>query len=548
MLGSVAGGLGLFLLGMWLMTDGLKLAAGNSLRRLLARWTGRPLRGLAAGALITSLVQSSSAVTVATIGIVNAGLMGLTEAVAVIYGSNIGTTMTGWLVALVGFKIHIKMLALPLVGAGMALRLLAPQRRAGALGAALAGFGVFFLGVDVLRSAFAGAALPLQALSAGGPGAVALSLGAGVLVTVLMQSSSAAMALIITAAAAGVIPLASALAMVIGTNIGTTSTALLTTLGATSNARRAAAAHLLFNLLSALVALLLLPLFLLLIGNLEEAGSLDLGTPVLLALFHTLFNVLGVAIMWPLTGRLVGELARRFRSAEEDEARPRYLDRNVVATPVLAMQALSMELTRVGGISLRMAKAAMSAEGSEGPRLGRDAQVLDRLVDAVGDFSAQMQRLHLPPELDDQLPNALRVSRYYTELAELTGEILEAQRELPSIEAVELAADISHFKGSVVDLLDGADAGAAGYDPQVSAAQLASLKDEYQRLKSHLLRAGTAGELPVRRVVEHLDLFSHMRRLAEQAEKGARYLAALGATGVPAPGEQRAPGEAEAAG
>jgi len=529
MLGSLAGGIGLFLLGMWLMTDGLKFAAGGTLRRLLARWTGTRLRGIASGALITSLVQSSSAVTVATIGIVNAGLMGLGEAVTVIYGSNIGTTMTGWLVALVGFKIDIKLLALPLIGAGMLLRLLAAERRLGAFGMALAGFGVFFLGVDILKTAFAaaGASPALGLLTGGGASAVLLSLGVGVAMTVLMQSSSAAMAVIITAAAGGVIPLESALAMVIGTNIGTTSTALLATLGATPNARRAAAAHLSFNVLSALVALLVLPLFILLIRNLEHADSLDLGVPVLIALFHTLFNVLGVALMWPLTTRLVGELLRRFRSAEEDEARPRYLDRNVVATPVLAMQALSMELIRIGAIALRMAKAAMSAEGAAGTRLYTEAQVIDRLVDAVGEFSAVMQRSQLPPELDDVLPNALRVTRYYTEMAELTRLMDEAQRELPAIEAVGLAADISHFKGSVVDLLDGADAGAPDYSGEVNAAQLESLKEEYQRLKSHLLRAGTAGELPVRRVVEYLDVFSNMRRLAEQAEKAARYLAAL---------------------
>ncbi|MEJ2508639.1 MAG: Na/Pi symporter [Gammaproteobacteria bacterium] len=529
MLGSLAGGIGLFLLGMWLMTDGLKFAAGGSLRRLLARWTGTPLRGIASGALITSLVQSSSAVTVATIGIVNAGLMGLSEAVTVIYGSNIGTTMTGWLVALIGFKINIKLLALPLIGVGMILRLLAAERRLGAFGMALAGFGVFFLGVDILKTAFAaaGASPALGALAGGGVGGVLLSLGVGVVMTVLMQSSSAAMAVIITAAAGGVISLEAALAMVIGTNIGTTSTALLATLGATPNARRVAAAHLSFNVVSALVALLVLPLFILLIRNLEHADSLDLGVPVLLALFHTLFNVLGVAVMWPLTTRLVGELRRRFRSAEEDEARPRYLDRNVVATPVLAMQALSMELIRIGGIALRMAKAAMSAEGAAGARLDADAKVIDRLVDAVGDFSAVMQRSHLPPELDDVLPNALRVTRYYTEMAELTRLVDEAQRELPAIEAVGLAADISHFKGSIVDLLDRADAGAPEYSAEVCAAQLESLKQEYQRLKSHLLRAGTADELPVRRVVEHLDVFSNMRRLAEQAEKGARYLAAL---------------------
>jgi len=147
MLGSLIGGIGLFLLGMRMMTDGLKYAAGSSLRNILESSTRTPFLGICTGAFLTSLVQSSSAVTVATIGFVNAGLVDLGHAVSLVYGSNIGTTMTGWLVSLVGFKINVKMFALPAIGLGMFLRISRSEGRYGAFGDVLTGFGVFFLGI-----------------------------------------------------------------------------------------------------------------------------------------------------------------------------------------------------------------------------------------------------------------------------------------------------------------------------------------------------------------------------------------------------------------
>lgn len=523
---NLLGGMGLFLMGMWLLSDGLKLAGGRALRSILSRGTGTPWRGLLSGFFITSLVQSSSAVTVATIGFVNAGLIGLRQAVRVIYGSNIGTTMTGWLVAFIGLQVDIKLFALPLIGIGMLLRISGGETRRGAGGMALAGFGLFFVGIDFLRMAFVGLGdtVPLDTVMGDGLGGVALAFAAGVLITVLMQSSSAAMALILTAAGGGALPVATAAAMVIGTNIGTTSTAIFATFGATANARRVAAAHVAFNVITAMVAFALLPLLIWTLKEFETAIGSDGAPAVDLALFHTSFNALGVAVMWPITGGLTNFLERRFRSREEDEAQPRYLDHNVVTTPLLAMHALAMELGRMGGIALRVAKAAMSAEAAVGPRLEVDSRVLDNLVEAVGEFSALMQRSSLPAELDEVLPNALRVSRYYTEMAELARRIATAQSTIEAIEVTDLAAAVAHFKSSVVKLLDAADVLGVDFSAQVNSQRLIELEDEYQRLKSHLLRSGTAGELPVRRVVAYLDLCSDMRRLAEQAEKGARYL------------------------
>jgi len=420
LLGSFIGGIGLFLLGMRMMTDGLKLAAGPALRHILGQWTSTPMRGIFAGVLITSMVQSSSAVTVATIGFVNAGLLSLVQSVGVIYGANVGTTTTSWLVAMVGFKIDVRALALPFIGIGVALRLTGSHSRRAAVGDALVGFGLFFLGVDVLKSAFEGLGqrVPLADLGGGGVDTVLIFVGIGFLLTLLMQSSSASIALILTATMGGMVPLTAAAAAVIGANVGTTSTAALAVIGATSSAKRVAAAHVLFNILVAIAALLILPLMLKAVDATAHILALEDSPAITLALFHTASKLLGVALMWPLTPRLVAFLSRRFLTAEEELGKPRYLDKNVLATPTLAVDAVALELARIGGMARDMAQMTLTAERTAPSNLmTSDKLAIASLVEAVGQFAVQMQRTTLPAEFDESLPDALRVARYYTSVA-----------------------------------------------------------------------------------------------------------------------------------
>jgi phosphate:Na+ symporter len=530
-IGGLIGGIGLFLLGMRLMTDGFKLAAGRALHDIIQHSTGTVLRGLLSGALITSLVQSSSAVTVAIIGFVNAGLMTLSQAVILIYGSAIGTTMTGWLIALVGFNVNINAFALPLIGIGMLMRLAAGERRLGAMGEALAGFGLFFLGIGMLRGAFEGLGHTLQgaALTTHGQAGVLVFAGMGFLFTFLMQSSSAAIAIIITAASGGVVPLPGAAAMIIGANVGTTTTAVLAALGATPNAKRVAASYVSFKAIIALVAIILLPLgFRHLVAAMAVLG-LETSPPMVLALFHTTLNVLGVALILPFTGRLVGYVGSSFRSAEEDEARPRYLDRAVASMPVMAIQALTMELGRVGEIARRMARSAISAEGGSNPGLAVDKRVLHSLVDAATEFSNRVQHSHLSAEVASILPNGLRVSGYYTIMAELAMEVAGEQGGLRNLEDPEAAAAVAAFKQTAVRLLDQADFQGVGESADLTDVAKSQLKNEYQQAKSLLLRAGIRGQLPARQLVGQFELINTIRRIVEEAIKAASYLSELAA-------------------
>jgi len=527
-LGGFIGGVGLFLLGMQLMTGGLKIAAGNTLRAILERSTATPLRGILSGALITSLVQSSSAVTVATIGFVNAGLMDLTQAITIIYGSNIGTTMTGWLISLVGFQFDIQVFALPLIGFGMFLRLGKGSDRYGALGETLAGFGVFFLGIDLLRTTFTGTRIDLPlTLMGGGVGSHFTFLVLGFLLTVAMQSSSAAIAITLTAAAGGFIPFDGGASLVIGANIGSTSTAALAALGATPNAKRVATAHVIFNLATGVVALLLLPFLLQILTAFPQLLHVQTNATVLLALFHSVFNILGVCLMWPFTRSMVTLLKGYFRSHEEDEARPLYLDKNIAATPVLAFHALAKEIARIGNIARRMAKGAMSSEAGPSRQLEADRQVLLKLELEVGNFINLIRRGNLPEALDHALPNALRVTSYYREVADVSLRVAKIQQQSRLMTNTALAQEIGLYKQHVVKLLDLTDVAREDYALEECAALFQETEEMYRHLKSSLLKAGTKALLPVGLMVSLIDLMSDIRRIADQIEKGALYLTTL---------------------
>lgn len=534
-LGSLIGGLGLFMLGMHIMTEGLRLAAGRALPRILYGWTSTPLRGVATGTLITAVVQSSSAVTVATIGFVNAGLIGMSQACMVVYGANIGTTMTSWLVALLGFKVNLKLLALPLVGIGMLLRIGAGESRRAGLGEALAGFALFFLGIDVLVSAFGqiGQELQLAILSGNGLVPAVAAVGIGFAMTSLMQSSSAATAVTLTATVGGLMTVENAAAMVIGANLGTTTTAVMAALAATPNARRVASVHVLFNLITGVVALALLPTLLFVLRSLFAMTGRVAEPATLLAMFHTLFNMLGVILMLPLTGLVIRFLQRRFVSAEENEARPKFLDRNTLHTPLLAINALSMELARIGRKVRRMAASLISSEQPDRTQLGRDRFVIESLVGFCGDFVSELQRSRLPEAVHEELPNSLRITRYYMAIIELLDDIAGCMEQGFIADLPADAADtVSTFKLRVLDVLDSLDSEQAPRELSEVEAEIRALKGEYQLVKTKILQASVEGGISVRRVVGELEILSDMRRIAEQAIKASGHLADLAQSGA----------------
>jgi phosphate:Na+ symporter len=292
------GGVGLFLIGMIMLTEGLRGLAGKALRDVLARFTENPFSGAVSGALTTAVVQSSSATTVTAVGFVSAGLLTFPEALGVIFGANIGTTVTGWIVAILGFKLHLGEIILPVVLIGALLKLFG-SGRLNFLGTALAGFSLLFIGIDAMQGGLAaleGVVTPSDFPEDTLPGRLKLVL-IGIAITVVTQSSSAGVATALVGLAAGAISFEQAAAMVIGMNVGTTSTALLATLGGSTATRRTGYAHVIYNVMTGVVAFILLGPFV----SLVRAGVGQVDVQIALVAFHTSFNVIGVALVLPFT-------------------------------------------------------------------------------------------------------------------------------------------------------------------------------------------------------------------------------------------------------
>lgn len=337
MIAQLAGGIGLFLLGMSLMTDSLKDMAGDTLRLWLAKFTGSNYKALFSGIAFTLLVQSSTATTLATIGFVSAGVLTFSQAIGVIIGANIGTTSTGWMVALLGVKFSITNIALPLIACGAILKLLTHGRMA-LFGLCLAGFGLIFFGIDQLQVAMAGFAerVDLSVLSTSSMLSKLFLVLIGLVMTVLLQSSSAAITTTLAALASHVVNLEQTLMLVIGQNIGTVATAVLAALGASVNAQRTAAVHVIFNVVSAVLALFFLaPAFIWLYQNSVLFSSLDVV--FIVAAFHTAFSIFGALLFMPMLQQFEQLLC--WLIPDKTQNHLQYLDQASLEVPSLAIAA-----------------------------------------------------------------------------------------------------------------------------------------------------------------------------------------------------------------
>jgi len=514
------GGVGLFLLGMKLMTEGLKVAAGDALRRILNFATRSRWRGLASGALITGVVQSSSAVIFATIGFVNAGILGLSQAVGVIYGANLGTTVTTWLVSVVGLGFSLKAFALPFIGLGMMLRILARTGQLRALGDAIAGFGVFFLGLDVLTDLFRDAG-PMFTPSGDAPGLLMLLLHvlAGFVMTVVMQSSSAALAVILTAAAGGLLGLPGAAAMVVGANLGTTSTAVFAALGATANAQRVAASHVIFNVVEALAIFLLFGLLLAWVQWFSQQLGMAHSIAVALAVFHTTGKLIGLMVMWPLTRFMVDWLERRFRQGGGDLSRPQFLDQAVLITPSLGLEALHRELDRAILEASHLLTDAIGRRRVDPGRLSRKRDDLVLLLEAINEATQTLSRNELSKDQAQRLPDVLRTTRYLEELAERTVELDEMARRLPAQcpqDNADTPSGLSHMAREI----------SRERDP--APERMGAFETAYQRLKSEMLFAGASGQMSSRQMSDWLDYFSTLRRAVKVMLRAVQHASQVG--------------------
>lgn len=378
---TLLGALGMFLYGMNLMSSGLQKAAGDRLRNFLSAMTSNPFKGVLTGLGITSVIQSSSATTVMVVSFVNAGLLTLAQAISVILGANIGTTVTAWLVSWLGFKADISIFAVPLMAVGFVLSISKKSQRRN-IAELIVGFSLLFLGLSLMKNSVPDLSETPEVLSfiqgwqGHGFGSVLLFLALGTVLTLVLQSSSATMALTIMMLNFGWIRFDMACAMVLGENIGTTITANIAAAVGNPSAKRAALAHTVFNVFGVIWALILFPYFLKLVGFITagifglpnpsgetfavvagaEGAQSDTQTAALygLSMLHTLFNTINTLILiWfiPLIEKIVCMVIKDSKNKEDDAYRLRYINAGPLATPELAIEQAFKEIGHFARIS-----------------------------------------------------------------------------------------------------------------------------------------------------------------------------------------------------
>ena len=362
---QLIGGLGLFLYGMKLMSEGLQKSAGASLRRILERLTSNRILGAFVGLLVTAVIQSSSATTVMVVGFVNAGLMNLAQALSVVLGANVGTTITGQLIA---FKVG--QLALPAIGIGVFLRLFSKNPRMHYYGEVMVGFGLLFLGLAEMKHSFVPLKKSLWFTEAfvyfsANPIMAAV---AGALLTMIVQSSSATLGITIALASTGIIDFYAASALVLGENIGTTITANIAAIGANKAAKRAALGHFLFNAIGVTYMLLFLKFFTGIVDGMTPGDPNFVGAdgnlPYIarhIANVHTLFNIINTLMFLPVLGYLATLCERIIGGDDDKQGKLLYLSENLIDTPDMAVSQAHKEVERMGDMALEMLETSRKA-------------------------------------------------------------------------------------------------------------------------------------------------------------------------------------------
>ncbi len=489
---EILGALGVFLYGLKVMSEGLQKAAGAGLRNMLGKATDNKLMGTLSGFLVTCAVQSSSATTVMVVAFCSAGLLNLSQSLGVIFGANIGTTTTAWLVSLLGFKVKIAAFAVPLVGIGFFSQFIKRWSLPHKVGQALVGFGLLFLGLSLLKDAIpdvAGAPQIAAWLETLEPDTVVGLLSAilfGTAITVVVQSSSASMAITLTAAAKGYIDFPTACAIALGQNIGTTVTAALAAVGAPLVARRAALAHVLFNLLGSVWPILTFGPLLWLIDGMVPGDpygtgpdSLLVAIPTHIAAFHTTFNVLNTVLFLPLTTQfenLVVRLMPQHAGDEEHDHDLIYLTTAFGDTPELAITAASREVDRMAGVVVAMLgriRDALSTAPQDLPplleRIRNDENATDILEHKINEYLAQLVHGQLSSAATRQVLSMMsmindleRIGDHGEKIAMLLGKLAESPAGFSEIaldEIREMAAtteaNLEAMKGCI--LRPGAD-------------------------------------------------------------------------------------------
>jgi len=515
---GVVGGLGLLIYGIWEMSEGPNKVCRDKMRRILHNFTGNPIKGVLVGTGITSLIQSSSATTVMVLGFVNAGLMSLVQALGVIFGANIGTTITAQLIAF-----NLTDYALPIIGLGMLTIFISKKKSHKYMGEFLLGFGILFLGLNILTNVVK----PLGEYPLFNNILISFSrnpiLGvlAGTIITAILQSSSVTTGMVIGLSMANLIDLKAAIPLILGCNVGTCVTALIASIGTNISAKRAAVAHIMFNIIGVII-------FLPFIGFFQHLVSLTSSElPRQIANSHTLFNVVNTVIFLPVIHPYAYLLTKIIKGKEEEELEylPKYLEPHLLNNPSVAIEATIKEIVRTLGLTQKMVSLTMDSFFKNVLKplesITRNEEAVDSLREAITRYLVELMQRELSLEDSRKIPALIhaindveRIGDYAENLKDLAEQKIESHLSFSPIAIEELNKMYNDINVMINCLIN------AMKSNNIDEAKLV-LEQEIQinilrdRLKNNHVKRLEKGECNVLSGIVFLDIISIFEKIGD---------------------------------
>ena len=526
------GGLAMFIYGMNIMADGLQHAAGSKMKKILEVLTQNKLMGIALCALVTAIIQSSSATTVMVVGFVNAGLMNLTQAISVIMGANIGTTITGWLVSAGEWaKMFSPATLAPIaVMVGVIITLVGKRQQSKDVAGIIIGFGILFIGMntmsdavyslresEVFRTAF---------VSMGSNPFLGILVGAGV--TAIIQSSSASQGILLSLASAGLVPTNAAVFIIMGQNIGTCVTAILSSVGASKNAKCVGTMHLTFNIAGTIIFSILA---MLLFARLDPSYGEGIINMTQISFIHTVFNVGTTVILMPFSGYII-KFAMKVNGlkaveTKSDEAELVHLDKRMMSTPSVAVEGAKLETIRMGRIARENLSLALSTLSDHDEEKMADVKqrefVIDKLCDNISKYLIDLCMLHLSDKDNEMVTSLLNTVSDMERVGDHAENIVELAEEMKQ-------EGISFSDTALEELNEMSTTTLGAYDNAVKALELddityavktSFLEDQVDAMEKKL-RAGhierlSNAECSVNAGIHFIDLLGNLERVSDHA-------------------------------
>lgn len=523
------GGLGMFIYGMQIMAQGLENAAGNKMKSLLEILTKNKLLGVLLGASITAVIQSSSATTVMVVGFVNASIMNLEQAMGVIMGANIGTTVTGWLVSSVEWAKFLSpsTLAPIAVMIGVVMMLTGKRHATKEISNIIVGFGLLFIGISTMS----GAVSPLRESEAfksvfvtlGANPLLGVLAGAGV--TAIIQSSSASVGILQSLAAASLVPFNAAIYIIMGQNIGTCVTALLSSIGAKKNAKTAAFMHLLFNIIGTVIFSIVAIVFFQIINPAAGVGNI---TQTEISLVHTIFNIGTTVLLFPLSSWII-KMAKAISRVDEnagDEAVV-LLDDRMLQTPGIAIQSTEKELIRMGHIvaeSLKKAETVMFTKNrADIEEICEEETLVDKMTAAITAYSLKLTALSISEKEHQEVSRMLqvlsdmeRISDYCENISEFASSLEGGKAQFTETGSGELKEMIEICVSSYMHALEAYETGSRDMAMRVIEDETKADTLEISMRASHIKRL-TKNQCTTEAGVVYLDALVCLERISDHA-------------------------------